>query len=69
MENNGGETGGERVDENEVGENGDGNGLTNGNQQFGKFTPQIEEWRGRDLSGFFGNEKLHFSFWHFFKRP
>ena len=26
---------------------------------FGKFTPQIEEWRGRDLSSFFGNEKLH----------
>ena len=26
---------------------------------FGQFTPQIEEWRGRDLSSFFGNEKLH----------
>ena len=24
----------------------------------GPFTPQIEEWRGRDLSSFFGNEKL-----------
>ena len=26
---------------------------------FGPFTPQIEEWRGRDLSSFFRNEKLH----------
>ena len=26
---------------------------------FGLFTPQIEEWRGRDLSSFFGCEKLH----------
>ena len=25
---------------------------------FGPFTPQIEEWRGRDLSSFLGNEKL-----------
>ena len=26
---------------------------------FGKFASQIEEWRGRDLSWLFGNEKLH----------
>ena len=35
---------------------------------FGPFTPQIEEWRGRGLSGFFGNEKLHFFILALFKK-
>ena len=34
MENNGGETEGERVEEVGGGENGEGEDLTNGNQQF-----------------------------------
>ena len=35
---------------------------------FGPFTPQIEEWRGRDLSSFFGSEKLQIFILALFKK-